>query len=136
MSMTIDGSSGAGRSMAVTGASARMPPQKKMSNLFDKIDTSGSGSISQSQFDQAFQIMKAPAAIKSLGADAIWSQLDPNGTGSVSKADFVSVMKGVMASAHKGGQNLGGGGASTLSSASRSLAALTSSRGNNVNILA
>jgi hypothetical protein len=32
-----------------------VPPQQKMSTLFDSIDTSGSGSITQAQFQQAFQ---------------------------------------------------------------------------------
>jgi hypothetical protein len=30
---------------AMSGASAGMPPQQKMSGLFDKIDANGSGSI-------------------------------------------------------------------------------------------
>jgi hypothetical protein len=55
--MTIDISSigGSATIHAMSGASAGMPPQQKMSNLFNQIDTSGSGSINQAQFDQAFQ---------------------------------------------------------------------------------
>jgi Ca2+-binding EF-hand superfamily protein len=81
-----------------TGASPRLPPQQKMSNLFNRIDTTGSGSISQAQFSQAFQTMNPPSVFKAQGANAIWTQLDPNNSGSVSQADFVNIMKGLMAS--------------------------------------
>lgn len=96
--MNVVGVSGMNSMGAVSGASMRMPPQQKMSNLFDAIDTSGSGSIGQSQFNKAFQSMNPPSVFKSQGADAIWNQLDPNGTGSVSRQDFVSTMKQLMAS--------------------------------------
>jgi len=81
----------------VSGASGNMPPNQKMSNLFDSIDTGGAGSINQSQFDQAFQTLNPPAAFAAQGANAIWNSLDPNGTGSVSKQDFVNTMKDLMA---------------------------------------
>ena len=80
----------------MTGASMRMPPTQKMANLFQQIDTSGTGSISKSQFEQAFSAMNPPATFKSAGADAIFAKLDPNGTGSVSKQDFVSGMTSMM----------------------------------------
>jgi hypothetical protein len=83
---------------AVSGASYGAPPQQKMSSLFDSIDTSGSGSITQSQFDQAFQTKNPPAVFQKQGADAIFASLDPTGTGSVSKQDFVSTMSKLMAS--------------------------------------
>jgi hypothetical protein len=83
---------------AVSGASNGAPPQQKMSNLFDSIDTTGSGSITQAQFDQAFQTKKPPAVFQTQGADAIFASLDPTGSGSVSKQDFVSTMSGLMAS--------------------------------------
>jgi Ca2+-binding EF-hand superfamily protein len=83
---------------AVSGASSAAPPQQKMSNLFDQIDTSGSGSITQAQFNQAFQTQNPPAVFQKQGADAIFASLDPTGTGSVSKQDFVSTMSGLMAS--------------------------------------
>ena len=83
---------------AMSGASTGMPPQQKMSSLFDKIDGSGSGSITQQQFDQAFQTMDPPAVFQQQGASAIFAALDPNGTGSVSKQDFVSGMSQLMAS--------------------------------------
>ena len=83
---------------AVSGASYGAPPQQKMSNLFDSIDTSGSGTITQSQFEQGFQTKNPPAVFQQQGADAIFASLDPTGSGSVSKQDFVSTMSGLMAS--------------------------------------
>src|SRR5664279_2558338 len=83
---------------AVSGASYGAPPQQKMSNLFDSIDTSGAGSITQSQFEQAFQTQNPPAVFQKQGADAIFASLDPTGSGSVSKQDFVSTMSKLMAS--------------------------------------
>ena len=83
---------------AVSGASSGAPPQQKMSNLFDSIDTSGSGSITQSQFEQAFQTKNPPAVFQQQGADAIFASLDPTGSGSVSKQNFVSTMSSLMAS--------------------------------------
>ena len=56
---------------AVSGASTGAPPQQKMSNLFNSIDTSGSGNITQSQFEQAFQTKNPPAAFQQQGAAAI-----------------------------------------------------------------
>ncbi len=98
MTISIAGIGGAGGVHAMSGASAGMPPQQKMSSLFDAIDSSGSGSITQPQFNQAFQNLNPPAVFRQQGASAIFSALDPNGTGSVSKQDFVSGMSGLMAS--------------------------------------
>jgi hypothetical protein len=78
----------------------RMPPQQKMSNLFQQIDTAGNGSISKSQFSQAFNSSSTPAAFKAIGLDAAFSKLDPSGTGSVSKQDFISGMKSIMTHGH------------------------------------
>lgn len=96
--MDISGVSAAGGMHAMSGASYSGPPQQKMSSLFDAIDSSGSGSITQAQFDQAFQSKNPPAVFQNQGADAIYAKLDPGGTGSVSKADFVSTMSQLMAS--------------------------------------
>ena len=73
-----------------------MSPATKMSNLFDSIDTTSSGTISKSQFEKAFASKNPPASFKAAGADAVWSKLDPNGTGSVSKQDFISGMTTMM----------------------------------------
>ena len=96
--MDISGVGSAGALHAVSGASTGSPPQQKMSNLFDSIDSSGSGSITQSQFMQAFQTKNPPSVFKQQGADAIYAALDPSGTGSVSKSDFVSTMSKLMVS--------------------------------------
>ena len=98
MSLDISAIGGGSVLHAMSGASAGLPPQQKMSRLFDSIDASGSGNISQAQFDQAFQSRNPPAVFQNQGADAIFTALDPNGTGSVSKQDFVSGMSKLMAS--------------------------------------
>jgi hypothetical protein len=96
--MDISGVGAASGMHAVSGASSSGPPQQKMSDLFDSIDTSGSGSITQAQFDQAFQTKNPPAVFQQQGADAIFASLDPSGSGSVSKQDFVATMSKLMAS--------------------------------------
>ena len=94
--MNIASAAGSGPSQIWSGASAPMSPTQKMSGLFDSIDPSGSGSITKSQFEQAFQTQSPPASFQSAGADAVWAKLDPNGTGAVSKQDFVSTMTTLM----------------------------------------
>jgi len=96
MSISIGAVSDASILDAVSGASGNMPPNQKMSNLFNAIDTSGAGSITQVQFNQAFQTQNPPAVFKAQGPDAIWSALDQNNTGSVAKQDFVNTMKNLM----------------------------------------
>jgi hypothetical protein len=96
--MDISGIASSSGLHAVSGASTGAPPQQKMSNLFDSIDTTSSGSITQAQFEQAFQSKSPPAVFQKQGADAIFTALDPAGTGSVSKQDFVSTMSKLMAS--------------------------------------
>jgi EF hand domain-containing protein len=98
LSIDISGISTSDSLHAMSGASAGMPPQQKMTSLFNKIDTNGSGSITQAQLDQAFQSFNPPAVFQQQGAEAIFAALDPNGTGSVSKQDFVSGMSSMMAS--------------------------------------
>ena len=94
--MSVAAVSGPGSLNIISGASRSMPPNHKMSNLFNSIDTSGTGSINQAQFNQAFQSHNPPAVFQAQGADGIWSLLDPNKTGNVSKQDFVSTMKDLM----------------------------------------
>lgn len=110
-----------------SGASMRTTSSQKMASLFDQIDTSGSGSITKAQFEQAFQSMNPPKAAQQAGADVIWAKLDPNGTGSVSKQDFISGMKSAMAQArqhhHHGGHAVSASqaGASTASAGTAAL---------------
>lgn len=89
MSISIGG---IGAPQAMTGASRPMPPAQKMAALFDRIDTAGSGLIGKSQLELAFQTMNPPRPFQQAGVEAVWSKLDANGSGSVSKQDFVSTM--------------------------------------------
>ena len=99
MSMPVSGPAGGMESMhAMSGASYGAPPQQKMSNLFDSIDTSGSGSITKAQFTAAFDTHKPPAVFAKQGPDNVFATLDPNNTGSVSKSDFVAAMTKLMVS--------------------------------------
>jgi len=83
---------------SVTGASAPMPPAKRMNDLFSRIDTAGAGSINQVQLTSAFSTQNPPLNFRAYGADRTWSALDPKGTGAVSRADFVTTMTGLMTS--------------------------------------
>jgi hypothetical protein len=113
---------------AVSGASYGATPQQKMSNLFDSIAGSGSGSITQSQFEQAFQTNNPPAVFQKQGADAIFAALDPTGSGSVSKQDFVSTMSKLMASLRAEGPGQSGSQpAGTLAASLQSLNQIDSS---------
>lgn len=108
MSMNIAGMTGSAMPHAMSGASGRMPPQQKMTNLFNQIDTSGSGTISKAQFEQAFQNLNPPGPFKQAGADTVWQALDPNGSGQVSKQDFITNMKKMMVEfrqSHQGASN-------------------------------
>ncbi len=97
-----------------------------MSDLFDQIDSSGSGSISKSQFEQAFQTLNPPGSFQKAGADAIWSKLDPNGTGTVSKQDFVNTMTTLMKElrGHHHQQQASATGAASVSQSAAALSAL------------
>lgn len=99
---------------AVSGASGSKRGRsldKALTQAFQSIDTSNSGSISKVQFDAAFQNMKMPQALRSMGADALFAKIDPNGTGNVSKQDFISGMKNLVSQArgarHAGHRNDG-----------------------------
>ena len=120
--MDVSGVAAAGGMHTVSGASSSGPPQQKMSSLFDSIDSSGSGSITKAQFDQAFQSNNPPAVFQKQGADAIFSSLDPSGTGSVSKQDFVAGMSKLMASLRA--DNAGQSGSQPSASLTASLQSL------------
>jgi len=83
--MNVSGIGGSFAPQAMTGASARMPPSQKMTTLFSQIDTSGTGSINQSQFTQAFQTMKPTAGFRAMGPSTVFQALNPN-TGRFSKS--------------------------------------------------
>jgi Ca2+-binding EF-hand superfamily protein len=117
--MNVSGIASASGLHAVSGASNSGPPQQKMSNLFDSIDTAGTGSITQAQFEQAFQTKNPPGVFQKQGADAIWAALDPSGSGTVSKQDFVSTMSKLMVSLRAEGTTQGG--SASLSASLQSL---------------
>ncbi|HXU93361.1 MAG TPA: EF-hand domain-containing protein [Gallionella sp.] len=123
---SISGMGGAAMPQVVSGASMRMPPSQKMSNLFQQIDTSGTGSITKAQFDQAFQTLNPPKGFQQMGSNSIWSQLDPNGTGSVSKQDFINTMTSLMSQVRHNHHNeaSGNSAAQTLSASTHALNSL------------
>lgn len=98
MSISISGLGSAGMAQMISGASPSMSmsPQQKMTTLYNNIDTTNSGSITQSQFNQAFQTQNPPAVFQQAGASSVWNSLDPSGTGQVSRQDFVNGMKQLM----------------------------------------
>ena len=114
--------SGAATPHAVSGASWGAAPQQKMTNLFNSIDTTGSGSITQAQFQQAFASKNPPAVFQQQGANATFAALDPSGSGSVSKQAFVSGMSQMMASLRA--ESPAAASPSGAASATASLAAL------------
>jgi hypothetical protein len=97
MSMGVSGVGGSFAPQAMSGASARMPPAQKMATLFSQIDTSGTGSITQSQFTQAFQTLKPTAGFRAMGPSAVFQALNPSSSGTVSKQNFVQGMTQLMA---------------------------------------
>jgi hypothetical protein len=126
MSMSIAAIGGSADIHAMSGASAGMPPQQKMTSLYNRIDSSGTGSITQQQFNQAFQALNPPPVFQQQGAGAIFAALDPNGTGSVSKQDFVAGMSSLMASLRAEGGPSGVPGPSTSANLASSLQFLNS----------
>lgn len=82
--------------MAMTGANMRMPPNQKMTNLFQQIDTANTGSINKDQFMQAFNTMNPPKGFQQMGAENVWSKLDSGNSGSVAKQSFIDTMKTLM----------------------------------------
>jgi Ca2+-binding EF-hand superfamily protein len=80
----------------MSGASARMAPANKMANLFKQISTPGSNAVTQAQFNTAFSTMNPSPGFQQAGANAVFSALDPKGTGSVSRQDFIQGMTKMM----------------------------------------
>ncbi len=69
---------------------------QRLGNLFQQIDTSGSGQITRAQFNNAFSDLSLPISIKEMGKDAVFGKLDPNGTGTVTKQEFIKGMEPLM----------------------------------------
>ena len=103
MSMGVSGVGGSYSPQAMSGASARMSPAQRMSSLFSQIDTSGSGSINQSQFTHAFNTMNPTAGFRAMGASAAFQALNPSSSGTVSQQNFVQGMTQLMTQFRGGG---------------------------------
>ena len=71
-------------------------PQQKINNIFQQIDSSGTGRITKAQFEKAFNELSLPESIKGIGKDAAFSKLDPSGSGVVTKQDFIRGMQALM----------------------------------------
>ena len=125
MSMSISGV-GAGNAQIWSGASMRQAPAQKMAALFQHIDTGSTGTISKAQFTQSFQSLNPPNAFKQSGPDAVWAKLDPNGSGSVSKQNFVSGMTSMMTSLRQahGHASAAASAVQTITSGTQALAGL------------
>jgi Ca2+-binding EF-hand superfamily protein len=94
-------------------------------SLFSQIDTSGSGSITKSDLENA--VTKAGGT--TAAADALYAKLDPNNTGSVTEQQFASTLS--QARPHHGHHHHSGGTDDTGSSPQDALAALFSAPGSN-----
>jgi len=75
---------------------SQMSSYQKLSNLFQQIDTAGRGRITKAQFEQAFSKLNLPAPVKDLGHEVILGKLDPNGSGVITKPEFIQRMEPLM----------------------------------------
>jgi Ca2+-binding EF-hand superfamily protein len=107
MSASIMGIGGSHGPHAMTGASAIAPPSHKMASVFSQFTTPGSGVITKDQLTQAFNTMNPTAGFRDMGVDALFSALDPSGSGSVSRQDFIKGMTNLMAQFRASGQSGG-----------------------------
>ena len=131
----VGGSYGGNPLSVVSGASGSGGATKKMTALFDQIDSTGAGSLSKSQLEEAFQTKNPPAAFKALGSHALFQKLDPQGTGRVSKQNFVSTMAQLSESFREAATSGAASPGTTLNAASQSLnKAVTSTDGIGRNI--
>lgn len=117
---------------AVSGASGSRRGKsldKALTQAFQSIDAANTGSISKAQFESAFQHMKMPPALKAMGADALFAKMDTNGTGSISKQDFINGIKSLAPKARSGGRHVShrnDGGANDAANARPSAASISS----------
>lgn len=77
--------------------------QQYQQNLFNQIDTDGDGSISKSELETAV----TNGGGTTQAADALYAELDPNNTGSVSEQQLASVLPGPPFSSEMQSQMLG-----------------------------
>ncbi len=89
------------KSTARASEPKRAAAPDSIASLYRQIDTAGTGSITRSQFQQAFANTAPPAAIKAMGVEAAFKKLDPQGTGVVTRQDFIKGMSNLMAAVPK-----------------------------------
>jgi len=91
MSTTIgtSNSSATYKPQVSSAGSSTVSTQQRLGNLFQQIDTAGSGQITKAQFDQAFNNLSLPVSIKEMGKEAVYTKIDPNETGVVTKQEFI-----------------------------------------------
>jgi Ca2+-binding EF-hand superfamily protein len=75
---------------------SQLSSQQRLNNLFQQIDTTGKGHITKAQFEQAFNKLSLPAAVKDLGPEVVLNKLDPNGAGIITKPEFMQRMEPLM----------------------------------------
>lgn len=98
MSTTIGSSNhkAAYKPQVASSSNAQISPQQRLNNLYQQIDTAGKGHITKAQFEQAFNKLSLPASVRDLGQEAILSKLDPNGSGIITKPEFMQRMEPLM----------------------------------------
>ncbi len=69
---------------------------QRLGNIFQLIDTAGTGRISKAQFDQSFSNLSLPISVKEMGKDTVFGKLDPNGKGEITKQEFIQGMEPLM----------------------------------------
>ena len=72
-----------------SSAGTASSPSQLAQNLFSLIDTNGDGSISKTELEQA--VTKAGGTTQA--ADALYSELDPDNTGSVTEQQFAALLQ-------------------------------------------
>jgi hypothetical protein len=98
MSASIGSSNHSAAYKAQIAAAGNSQPsvQQRLSNLFQQIDTAGTGRITNTQFEQSFSKLSLPKPVKDLGHEAILNKLDPAGKGVITKSDFIQKMELLM----------------------------------------
>ncbi len=81
-----------------------------LNRLYSQMDPQGTGSVNRDQFD----VSRAPAAAKTIKADDLFTKLDTDNKGVISREDFVAGMKQLI---DQNRSQKGGASSSTTASA-------------------
>jgi len=90
-------------SISAVGYGGYNPVAALQRNLFNEVDTKGTGSITKGTLEQAV----SAAGGTTQGADALFAQLDPNNTGSVTEQQFSKNLPALPFSDQMGAQLIG-----------------------------